>query len=92
MEDPPLKSLKFLSQSTDSLHKTSKVSESTESLTDEGKSLHFILESLPIYTNQVWLIIYCVVIHTIENTLLLLLFIHKIFYNHFYLFFGKKNI
>ncbi len=53
MEDPPLKSLKFLSQSTDSLHKTSKVSESTESLTDEGKSLHFILESLPIYTNQV---------------------------------------
>lgn len=38
MEDPPLKSLKFLSQSTDSLHKTSKVTESTESLTDEGKT------------------------------------------------------
>ncbi|XP_056595354.1 A-kinase anchor protein 13 isoform X3 [Triplophysa dalaica] len=35
MEDPPLRSLKFLSQSTDSLHKTSKVTESTESLTDE---------------------------------------------------------
>ncbi|XP_051548988.1 A-kinase anchor protein 13-like isoform X3 [Myxocyprinus asiaticus] len=39
MEDPPLKSLKFLSQSTDSLHKTSKVSESTESLTDEGTEM-----------------------------------------------------
>ncbi|XP_059391815.1 A-kinase anchor protein 13 isoform X4 [Carassius carassius] len=35
MEDTPLKNLKFLSQSTDSLHKTCKVSESTESLTDE---------------------------------------------------------
>jgi len=46
MEDPPLKTLKFLSQSTDSLHKTSKVTESTESLTDEGKSLHLVLESL----------------------------------------------
>uniref|UniRef100_A0A8C2KP92 A-kinase anchoring protein 13 n=1 Tax=Cyprinus carpio TaxID=7962 RepID=A0A8C2KP92_CYPCA len=39
MEDPPLKSLKFLSLSTDSLHKTSKVSESTESLTDEGTEM-----------------------------------------------------
>ncbi|XP_057185247.1 A-kinase anchor protein 13 isoform X2 [Triplophysa rosa] len=39
MEDPPLKSLKFLSQSTDSLHKTSKVTESTESLTDEGTEM-----------------------------------------------------
>ncbi|KTG04565.1 hypothetical protein cypCar_00009750, partial [Cyprinus carpio] len=39
MEDPPLKNLKFLSQSTDSLHKTSKVSESTESLTDEGTEM-----------------------------------------------------
>ncbi|XP_051975678.1 A-kinase anchor protein 13-like isoform X3 [Xyrauchen texanus] len=39
MEDPPLKSLKFLSLSTDSLHKTSKVSESTESLTDEGMEM-----------------------------------------------------
>ncbi|KAA0724555.1 A-kinase anchor protein 13 [Triplophysa tibetana] len=39
MEDPPLRSLKFLSQSTDSLHKTSKVTESTESLTDEGTEM-----------------------------------------------------
>ncbi|XP_051545619.1 A-kinase anchor protein 13-like isoform X2 [Myxocyprinus asiaticus] len=39
MEDLPLKSLKFLSLSTDSLHKTSKVSESTESLTDEGMEM-----------------------------------------------------
>lgn len=39
MEDPPLKSLKFLSQSTDSLHKTSKITESTESLTDEGTDM-----------------------------------------------------
>ncbi|XP_016359164.1 A-kinase anchor protein 13-like isoform X2 [Sinocyclocheilus anshuiensis] len=39
IEDPPLKTLKFLSQSTDSLHKTSKVSESTESLTDEGTEM-----------------------------------------------------
>ncbi|KAK7121702.1 hypothetical protein R3I93_022706 [Phoxinus phoxinus] len=39
MDDPPLKTLKFLSQSTDSLHKTSKVTESTESLTDEGTEM-----------------------------------------------------
>ncbi|XP_067292548.1 A-kinase anchor protein 13 isoform X3 [Pseudorasbora parva] len=39
MEDPPLKAHKFLSQSTDSLHKTSKVTESTESLTDEGTEM-----------------------------------------------------
>lgn len=37
MDEMPLKGLKYLSQSTDSLHKTSKVNESTESLTDEGK-------------------------------------------------------
>ncbi|XP_052400579.1 A-kinase anchor protein 13 isoform X5 [Carassius gibelio] len=37
IEEHPLK--KFLSQSTDSLHKTSKVSESTESLTDEGTEM-----------------------------------------------------
>ena len=37
MDDAPLKALKFLSQSTDSLHKISKVNESTESLTDEGQ-------------------------------------------------------
>ncbi|XP_051739358.1 A-kinase anchor protein 13 isoform X14 [Ctenopharyngodon idella] len=35
MEEPALRTLKFLSQSTDSLHKISKVTESTESLTDE---------------------------------------------------------
>ncbi|KAI4902806.1 hypothetical protein NFI96_007461, partial [Prochilodus magdalenae] len=39
MDDAPLKTLKFLSQSTDSLHKISKVNESTESLTDEGAEL-----------------------------------------------------
>ncbi|XP_049340273.1 A-kinase anchor protein 13 isoform X4 [Astyanax mexicanus] len=38
-DDAPLKGLKFLSQSTDSLHKVSKVNESTESLTDEGAEL-----------------------------------------------------
>ncbi|XP_063053487.1 A-kinase anchor protein 13 isoform X2 [Engraulis encrasicolus] len=36
-DDMPLK--KFLSQSTDNLHKTSKVNESTESLTDEGTEM-----------------------------------------------------
>ncbi|XP_072520347.1 A-kinase anchor protein 13 isoform X2 [Salminus brasiliensis] len=39
MDDAPLKGLKFLSQSTDSLHKVCKVNESTESLTDEGAEL-----------------------------------------------------
>ncbi|XP_036420809.1 A-kinase anchor protein 13 isoform X4 [Colossoma macropomum] len=39
MDDTPLKPLKFLSQSTDSLHKISRVNESTESLTDEGAEL-----------------------------------------------------
>ncbi|XP_067235199.1 A-kinase anchor protein 13 isoform X5 [Chanodichthys erythropterus] len=39
MEEPPLRTLKFLSQSTDSLHKISKVTESTESLTDEGTEM-----------------------------------------------------
>ncbi|KAL7885295.1 hypothetical protein AOLI_G00055900 [Acnodon oligacanthus] len=39
MDDAPLKALKFLSQSTDSLHKISRVNESTESLTDEGAEL-----------------------------------------------------
>ncbi|XP_037396293.1 A-kinase anchor protein 13 isoform X2 [Pygocentrus nattereri] len=39
MDDAPLKPLKFLSQSTDSLHKISRVNESTESLTDEGAEL-----------------------------------------------------
>lgn len=48
MEEPALRTLKFLSQSTDSLHKISKVTESTESLTDEGKSLYHVLESLQI--------------------------------------------
>lgn len=70
MEDPPLKTLKFLSQSTDSLHKTSKVTESTESLTDEGKSLHLVLESLltlleerPVLSPVKLLNIYSKVIH-----------------------------
>ncbi|XP_008302665.1 A-kinase anchor protein 13 [Stegastes partitus] len=36
LDDVPLKGLKFLSQSTDSLHQGSKVNASTESLTDEG--------------------------------------------------------
>uniref|UniRef100_A0A8C7INZ5 A-kinase anchor protein 13 n=1 Tax=Oncorhynchus kisutch TaxID=8019 RepID=A0A8C7INZ5_ONCKI len=39
MDEMPLKGLKYLSQSTDSLHKTSKVNESTESLTDEGTEM-----------------------------------------------------
>ncbi|KAG7468181.1 hypothetical protein MATL_G00140090 [Megalops atlanticus] len=38
-DEMPLKSLRYLSQSTDSLHKTSKVNESTESLTDEGTEM-----------------------------------------------------
>lgn len=36
LDDVPLRGLKFLSQSTDSLHQGSKVNASTESLTDEG--------------------------------------------------------
>lgn len=36
-----LKGLKFLSQSTDSLHKGGKVNASTESLTDEGSAFFF---------------------------------------------------
>ncbi|KAK1804659.1 hypothetical protein P4O66_020653, partial [Electrophorus voltai] len=39
LDDSPLKALKFLSQSTDSLNKGHKVAESTESLTDEGAEL-----------------------------------------------------
>ncbi|XP_040893517.1 A-kinase anchor protein 13 isoform X2 [Toxotes jaculatrix] len=39
LEDVPLKGLKFLSQSTDSLHQGSKVNASTESLTDEGTEM-----------------------------------------------------
>ncbi|KAI1889778.1 hypothetical protein AGOR_G00166440 [Albula goreensis] len=38
-DEMPLKGLRYLSQSTDSLHKTSKVNESTESLTDEGTEM-----------------------------------------------------
>lgn len=37
LDDAPLRTLKILSQSTDSLNKMGKVNESTESLTDEGK-------------------------------------------------------
>ncbi|CAK6978516.1 A-kinase anchor protein 13 isoform X2 [Scomber scombrus] len=39
LEDVPLKGLKSLSQSTDSLHQGSKVNASTESLTDEGTEM-----------------------------------------------------
>ncbi|XP_045083081.1 A-kinase anchor protein 13-like isoform X3 [Coregonus clupeaformis] len=39
MDEMPMKGLKYLSQSTDSLHKISKVNESTESLTDEGTEM-----------------------------------------------------
>ncbi|XP_029910505.1 A-kinase anchor protein 13 isoform X2 [Myripristis murdjan] len=39
LDDVPLKGLKFLSQSTDSLHQGGKVSASIESLTDEGTEL-----------------------------------------------------
>ncbi|XP_058253450.1 A-kinase anchor protein 13 isoform X3 [Hemibagrus wyckioides] len=39
VDDAPLKVLKVLSQSTDSLNKMGKVNESTESLTDEGAEL-----------------------------------------------------
>ncbi|XP_069046763.1 A-kinase anchor protein 13 isoform X3 [Lepisosteus oculatus] len=38
-DEIPLKGMKFLSQSTDSLHKPSKVNESTESLADEGTEM-----------------------------------------------------
>lgn len=36
LDEVSLRGLKFLSQSTDSLHQGSKVNASTESLTDEG--------------------------------------------------------
>ncbi|XP_056242437.1 A-kinase anchor protein 13-like isoform X5 [Seriola aureovittata] len=39
LDDVPLRGLKFLSQSTDSLHQGSKVNASTESLTDEGTEM-----------------------------------------------------
>ncbi|XP_056272585.1 A-kinase anchor protein 13-like isoform X3 [Pseudoliparis swirei] len=39
LDEVSLKGLKFLSQSTDSLHKGSKVNASTESLTDEGTEM-----------------------------------------------------
>ncbi|XP_078024406.1 uncharacterized protein akap13b isoform X2 [Epinephelus lanceolatus] len=39
LDDVPLKGLKFLSQSTDSLNQGSKVSASTESLTDDGTEM-----------------------------------------------------
>ncbi len=43
LDDVPLKGLKFLSQSTDSLHQGSKVNASTESLIDEGSSIYIHL-------------------------------------------------
>ncbi|KAJ8344174.1 hypothetical protein SKAU_G00315030 [Synaphobranchus kaupii] len=39
LDEIPLKSLRYLSLSTDSLNKTSKVNKSTESLTDEGTEM-----------------------------------------------------
>ncbi|XP_072554502.1 A-kinase anchor protein 13-like isoform X4 [Paramormyrops kingsleyae] len=39
LDDMPLKGQRYLSQSTDSLHKTSKVNESMESLADEGTEM-----------------------------------------------------
>lgn len=36
-DEIPIKSLRYLSQSTDSLSRTNQVTESMESLTDEGK-------------------------------------------------------
>ncbi|XP_051239077.1 A-kinase anchor protein 13 isoform X3 [Dicentrarchus labrax] len=39
LDDVPLRGLKFLSQSTDSLHQGTKVNASTESLTDEGTEM-----------------------------------------------------
>ncbi|KAF7707745.1 hypothetical protein HF521_018963 [Silurus meridionalis] len=47
LDEAPLKALKILSQSTDSLNKLGKVNESTESLTDEGTELmdsHLMVE------------------------------------------------
>ncbi|MGH0140159.1 UNVERIFIED_CONTAM: hypothetical protein FKN15_070532 [Acipenser sinensis] len=38
-DEVPLRGLRYLSQSTDSLHKPNKVNESTESLTDEGTEM-----------------------------------------------------
>ncbi|XP_041074685.1 A-kinase anchor protein 13-like isoform X2 [Polyodon spathula] len=38
-DEVPLKTLRYLSQSTDSLHKPNQVNESTESLTDEGTEM-----------------------------------------------------
>ncbi|XP_041082425.1 A-kinase anchor protein 13-like isoform X2 [Polyodon spathula] len=38
-DEVPLKALRYLSQSTDSLHKPNQVNESTESLTDEGTEM-----------------------------------------------------
>ncbi|XP_062318645.1 A-kinase anchor protein 13 isoform X1 [Osmerus eperlanus] len=39
VEDMSLRGFKYLSQSTEALHKTSKINESTESLTDEGTEM-----------------------------------------------------
>lgn len=40
LDEIPMKGLRFLSQSTDSLTRTNQVTESMESLTDEGQYLH----------------------------------------------------
>lgn len=39
-EEMPIKGLRYLSQSTDSLNRTNQVTESMESLTDEGQYTH----------------------------------------------------
>lgn len=39
-DEMPIKGLRYLSQSTDSLNRTNQVTESMESLTDEGQYTH----------------------------------------------------
>lgn len=39
-DEMPIKGLRYLSQSTDSLNRTNQVTESMESLTDEGQNTH----------------------------------------------------
>lgn len=38
-DEMPIKGLRYLSQSTDSLNRTNQVTESMESLTDEGQNI-----------------------------------------------------
>lgn len=41
-DEMPIKGLRYLSQSTDSLNRTNQVTESMESLTDEGQYTHTV--------------------------------------------------